>query len=149
MQKYFFPSGFTVIEILVVIAIITILSSLSLSVFNTFKESIDLAGCSRELVADLRYTQQLAVTEQIRHGIQFLKDEKKYQIIRYGDSEEILKEKQLPVGISYESINGLSLDRARFNPYGATEESGSVVLINTQNNKKTIQIRPSGFVKLY
>ncbi len=149
MKKIFFMSGFTAIEMIVVITIIIIISSIGLEIFSNYRESIDLIGCARELVSDLRYVQELSVTEQVRHGIQFFTEDRKYQLIRYGDTQEILKEKQLPQGIFYESIEGLSLGRVRFNPYGATEESGSIVLSNTQNAKKTIQIRPSGFVKLY
>jgi prepilin-type N-terminal cleavage/methylation domain-containing protein len=149
MENKIREKGLTVIEMLVVIAIIVIISSMGLFIFNTYQASIDLTGSARELVSDLRLAQQLSISEQTRHGVQFLKSERKYQIIRYGDTEEVLKEKELPATISYQSISGLSGDRVRFNPYGASEEDGSVVLINTENNTKTIQIKPSGFVKIY
>jgi len=105
-----------------------------------------LSGLTRDLVTDLRYAGQLAVTEQIEHGVRFNFIENTYQIIRYGATEEIIKEKILPQGIDLRSINNFK--EARFNPYGAAKESGKVVLENIKAETKTIDIRPSGFVKI-
>lgn len=138
----------TVVEVLTVIIIVGILASVSLIGFNNYKPSIDLNGSSRELISDLRYAQQLSVSEQVRHGIQFFQNERKYQLIRYGTTQEVLKERTLPEDISFQSITGLSGNRVRFNPYGASEENGTVVLVNSKNITKIIQIKPSGFVKL-
>ncbi len=140
-------TALTLIEILVAISIIMILASMVFININNYQSTIDLNGITRELVSDLRYAQELAVAQQVKHGIQFFVNEKKYQIIKYGTEEIVIKEKELPQTVSFYSIDGLSLNRVRFNSYGAVEESGQVVLINENSVKRTIDIRPSGFIE--
>jgi len=137
----------TVIEMLVAISIIAILASFIYINLKNYQPTIDLSGASRQLITDLRYAQELAVAQQVKHGIQFFVNEKKYQLIKYGESETIIKEVRLPDTVSFHLIEGLSLNRVRFNSYGAVEESGKVVLINDNSLQKTIYIRPSGFVE--
>jgi len=137
----------TVIEMLVAISIIAILASFIYINLENYQPTIDLNGASRQLITDLRYAQELAVAQQVKHGIQFFVNEKKYQLIKYGESETIIKEVRLPDTVSFHLIEGLSLNRVRFNSYGAVEESGKVVLINDNSLQKTIYIRPSGFVE--
>jgi len=141
--------AFTLTEILVVIGVIFILISIGVPVFRAYRPGLQLSGSSRELITDMRYAQQMAVTEQIDHGIRFFVDEDKYQIIRYAPEEEILKEKNLPPEVSFQQINDLTDDRALFNPYGALKnEAGSITMVNTANESIIIDIRPSGFVKI-
>lgn len=150
MKNSNFKNGFTLTEILVIIGIIGILALIGIPAFRSFKSSLELSGIVRELVTDLRYAQQLTVTEQINHGVRFdfTENKNKYQIIKYlgtdGESEEILKEKSLPEGIYFQEID--NFNEAKFNPYGAAVENGKVRLVNTKT--KTIDIRPSGFVKI-
>lgn len=141
-------NAFTVIEILAVVAIIALLSSVTVVALESYQPIIDLNGTTRQIIMDLRYVQQLAVSEQIKYGIQFFKDENKYQIIKYNTPEEIINEKNLPAGITFYSINGLSNGRVQFNPYGSVEEDGEIILLNSQTNTRTIQIKPSGFIKM-
>ena len=140
--------SFTLIELLVVISIIGILVLIGIPAFRRFQPSIQLSGAVRELVSDLRYSGQLAITEQVNHGIHFFSDPDKYQIIRYGEVEEVLEEKNLPEKVSFQEISGFTDEEVIFNPYGAAKESGSITLINTANTTTTIEVRPSGFVKI-
>ncbi len=147
-QKLKFKSiGFTIIELAVVITIIVILIGISIAVFANFQPDLQLNGSARNLVTDLRYVQQLTVTEQIKYCLKFFLSEKKYQIIQCGSSE-FLSEISLPDGIRSITTSGFTNDEIEFNPYGAVKESGSVVLENTNNKTKTIEIRPSGFVRI-
>lgn len=140
--------AFTLIEILIAISIIIILASMVFININNYQPTIDLNGITREIVGDLRYAQELAVAQQIKYGIQFFTDEKKYQLIKYGAEETIIKERELPQTVSFYSIEGLSLNRVRFNSYGAVEESGKIILVNDNSIRRTIIIRPSGFVEI-
>lgn len=140
--------GMTVIEIVVVIIIIAILSSIGFEIFKNIEPSLELSGVTRDLITDIRYTQELAVSEQIIHGICFFSSENKYQLKSYGTVEEILKEKFLPSGISFQAINGFSGDCLKFNPYGSVKEAGNIILVNTKNETKNIEVKPSGFSKI-
>jgi prepilin-type N-terminal cleavage/methylation domain-containing protein len=143
-------SGFSLMELLIVMAILIIIAGIGLMVFQQIKLTMRLSGTVRQLITDLRYAQQLAITEQVTHGLQFSTTTPpgldQYQLIRYGQPSQVIFTKQLPQGIRFQSI-GFTNQKVSFNPYGAAQQSGEIVLINTQNASSTIDVRPSGFVK--
>ncbi len=138
----------TMIEMVVVFGVIGILATATIPAFRTFQPSLELSSAARDLATDLRYAQQLAVTEQTEHGIYFSTTTNEYQIIRFGAIEEILKTKELPDKVSFQRVAGFTDYRVKFNPYGAVQESGNIALINTKNSTTTVEVRPSGFVKI-
>ena len=142
-------TGFTLIEILIVIGVIGILVGISIPVYRQFQPTLQLNGAVRNLVTDLRYAQQLAVTEQKEHCVHFFPGQKEYKIIQCQDpeAEEILKT------ISLQEIDSITIagdfinNEARYNPYGAVKEAGTITL-KINEKAKTIDVRPSGFVKV-
>lgn len=142
--------GFTLIEILVVISIIFILGGIFYGGLKFLQPSMRLNSVVRDLVADLYYVQQRAVSEQINYGISFSLANNEYQVIKYITStttEEISK-KSLAQGISFYNVADFTDDDVIFNPYGAVKEAGSVSLINNKGDIKIIRVRPSGFIKV-
>lgn len=152
--------GFTLTEVLIVISIIVILIGISVPVLIKYQPSLQLSSSVRDLITDLRYSQQLTVTEQIEHCICFFpldgEYEKRYQIIRCGESDPqcgepdpvLVKEKSLPEKIKTLTISDSFInDEVRYNPYGAVKTAGTVTLTDTKDETKTIEVKPSGFVK--
>lgn len=140
--------GFTLIEFLIVIGIIGILAMIGVPVFRSYQPDIQLSGIVRNLVADLRYAQQLTVTEQVEHGVRFCTSTENYQIIKYLSPEEILKEENLPPEVTFGNIEGFINNEVRFNAYGAVNKSGFITLENSKGGTTIIEIRPSGFIKI-
>ncbi|MFH1575353.1 MAG: hypothetical protein ABIB55_00185 [Candidatus Nealsonbacteria bacterium] len=141
-------NSFTLVELLIIMSILGILSLIGIPAFKIYQPSLQLSGSVRELVTDLRYAEQLAVTEQVGHGIIFLIGTDEYQIVRFGDKNEVIESKTLPQDISFSGITGFTDNEAIFNPYGAAEESGIITLVNTKNSTSGIDVRPSGFIKV-
>jgi len=155
ISNFQFPisrNGFTLMEFLVIVGIIGILTLIGIPTFRSIQPTLQLSGVTRELITDLRYAQQLAVTEQIDHGIWFstTTNDHKYRIIRHEDSatttiKEVLLSKE---GINFQSISPLTDNEVRFNPYGAAKEEAITTLKNINDKTTTIKVSPSGFVKI-
>jgi len=140
--------GFTLIEMLIIIGIIAVLVGIGIPVFKGFQPVLQLNGAVRDLVTDLRYAQQLAVTEQLEHCVRFFPEDREYKIIQCQNpgAEEILKT------ISFQEINSITVadfsdNEARYNPYGSVKKDGTVTL-EVNGKTKTIEVRPSGFVRI-
>ena len=138
--------GFTLTEILIVIGIIGILSLFSVPAIRAFQPNLQLSSVTQEVVADLRYIQQLTVTEQKEHCLLFFPLEKKYQVKECTGT--VLKEKILPKEIESITPTGFTNDEVRYNPYGAVSEPGTIILENTKGETKTISVKASGFVEV-
>lgn len=139
--------GLTLTEILVVIAILTSLMLISIPFFRNFQPALQLGSTAREIITDLRYIQQLSITEQVEYCLKFFEIEKKYQIIKC-EGEIIIEEKLLPEKIKSINVTGFTDDIVRYNPYGAVSEEGTIILENTKNVTKTVEVKVSGFVKI-
>lgn len=141
-----FKKGFTLIEILIIIVVIGILVGISIPAFKRFQPVFQLNGAVRGLVADLRYAQQLTVTEQKEHCVRF--GDKEYEIIQCQnpEAEEILKRISLQ-DIDSITITNFSNNEVRYNPYGAVKKAGTITL-KINGKGKTIDVRPSGFVRI-
>ena len=138
--------GFSLIEISVVLFILSILAGIGYFAFSGSRSTVRLAGTSRDLVADLRYAQQLAVSQQIKYGVRFYSSEKKYEVVQLSDPEQTIKTVNLPAEIGFQQID-FTNSQAKFNIYGAATEAGSVILEDQGSNIITIEVKPSGFVK--
>jgi len=145
-----YNNGFTLIEILVVISIISIITGVFFGGLKTLQPAMRLDGVARDLATDLHYVQQQAVSEQFNYGISFLIDTNEYQILKYITStttQEISK-KSLAQGISFYEIKDFIDNNVIFNPYGSVTEAGSISLVNNKQEIKIINVRPSGFIKI-
>jgi len=139
--------AFTLIEIMVGITITGIMAALTVIAFARYQPSLELLSVSRDMVSNLRYAQQLAIAQQVNYGIRFYPDQKKYQVVKYSDPEELMKNVFLPSKITLDQIN-FTGSQVKFNIYGAAVEAGTIVIVNKDNNTSTIEVKPSGFVKL-
>ena len=145
----FSKKGLTLIEIIVVVAILMVVLGVGLASFRALSSQIELNGSTKNLIENLRYAQQLSVTEQMEYGIIFsTTTEQKYELVKHQDgSTTTIKEISLPSEVYFKSITPLDNNEIRFNSYGAVKESGDVILENEKEQTITIRIRPSGFIK--
>ncbi|MBU4204716.1 prepilin-type N-terminal cleavage/methylation domain-containing protein [Patescibacteria group bacterium] len=140
-------NAFSLIELLVTLAVICIIIGIAIPTYITLRPDIQLNESARDFITDLRYAQQMTITEQIEYCAKLFLLERKYQILQCDQSIVVL-EKKFPNEIIDVSVTGFSNNEIRFNPYGAVKESGSIFLKNTKDNIKTIEVKPSGFIKM-
>lgn len=143
----FKKKGFTLIEVLLVIGIMGIIAAAYFSASQFQQQSKALSAAVRGLITDLRYAQQLSVTDQMVHGIQIFTASDSYKMIRFSTTTVEFFDKDLPAGITFQDVSGFTSDEVRFNAYGAVTEDGTITLVNTESSTTTIEIRPSGFVR--
>ena len=82
--------AFTVIELMIVLAIVGILATLSLEGYKALLERHQLQGVSRMLVSDLRSIQQQALITRQRYWILFDPEHSEYSVWAAGAGEDRL-----------------------------------------------------------
>jgi prepilin-type N-terminal cleavage/methylation domain-containing protein len=71
MEVFKNKKGFTLIEVMVVVAIVGILSALAVPSFKKFTAHQNLNGAARELFSDVRGARVAAIKEGVQYGIYF------------------------------------------------------------------------------
>ncbi len=137
--------GFTLIEILTVLTIVILISLISVAFLRTTQPSSTLNSAVQNLITDIRYASELSTATQVNHRVQFSTD--RYSIIRLSEPNFTVKEILLtsPLQISGTTLTN---DRVEFNTLGAANENGTVTLLYNADLSATIDIRPSGYVRL-
>mgnify|MGYP003394734043 CR=1 FL=1 len=79
------------IDLLVVLGIIALLSTLAIPYIRKYQPNLKLSATARNLTADIRYAQQLTVTEQKVYLVNFDAAHEKYNILKMKKSMVLLK----------------------------------------------------------
>ena len=142
-------SGHLLMNVLVAAGIFVLLTTISIPYIKKYQPNLKLNATARTLTSDLRYAQQLTVTEQVVHAVKFDLINDSYDILKLAEAAtSTIKTVIFDSDLSYNQITGLTNDTAVFNYYGAVSQAGQVVLINTNSVTATINIKPSGYVQL-
>lgn len=141
-------NGHLLMNILVYAGIVALLALITIPYLKKYQPNLKLSAVARDLISDLRYAQQLTITEQTVHILQVDKYANYYQILKLGAATTTVKLVDIPSEISFYSINNLTGDKVTFNSYGGVNESGEIILTNLNNKQATINIKPSGYIQL-
>lgn len=136
------------IDVLVVLGIIALLSTITIPYLRKYQPNLKLNATARDLTTDLRYAQQLTITEQKIHQVAFDLVNDKYQILKIDAATTTVKTVNLDAEVNYKEITGLADNRVIFNFYGGVSQSGQIVLTNINGATAVINIKPSGYVQL-
>ncbi|MDD4900705.1 MAG: hypothetical protein PHS62_01165 [Patescibacteria group bacterium] len=124
------------------------LSAITLPYLRKYQPNLKLSATARDLTSDIRYAQQLTITEQKVHLVAFYLELNKYEILKIDAATSTIKSVNLDSEIHFQSISGLPSNQIVFNYYGGVSNSGQIILNNINNAAKTINIKPSGYVQL-
>ena len=148
--------AFTLNELLITIAVIGIMSTVTIIGLNSLLPYWRLSGATKELMANISETQGYSVSQQVIHKINFIPDNQ-YRIVKEDPGgDQIIKTINLPSGVTISQLSpNITNNVVKFNfvgaPLDSTNQPLSTAQITLTNGGKnsTIEISPAGNVKSY
>jgi type IV fimbrial biogenesis protein FimT len=148
-------SGFSLFEILTVIAITAILATIAVPNMMAWRHDANLRGAVENLRGDLQLAKLKAVQEN--GSVTLLFSDNGYQVFIDGanpgvldSGERLLRNRQLPAGVSIDlgstDFNGNIY--ARFNNRGLPDDIGNVVVDSTNGDQRLIGLNRLGRINI-
>lgn len=153
--------GFTIIELVIVVAVLAIVSAIVVPHIFSWRSAAKLRGAANNLKGDLEMAKVRAVKEKNYVTILFFSN--RYEVFvdsgegggtaadwtRNG-TERLLRSRQLPAGVELDLGNtsfGAVDDKTRFNSRGRPL-AGSTVLVNPRGDQKKIVVSAVGRIRM-
>jgi Tfp pilus assembly protein FimT len=142
--------GYFLIDVLVVIGIVGVVAVAAVPYIRDFQPRLTLDSAKKQIASDLRYTQQLAVTEQSLHGVEFDEIMDTYEVVKMDPdgSTSVIKSRELAKGVGIKEVVNSDDGLVEFNSYGGVDEACRVVLEHTNGDVGQVIIKPSGYISV-
>ncbi|HLA26618.1 MAG TPA: GspH/FimT family pseudopilin [Syntrophales bacterium] len=157
-MKNFFQSGFTLIELMIVIAIMGIMMALAVPSYQTYMAQRRLNGAARQVMSDLMAARMKAITQNNEFKVFFpgshsgaLSGNHQYQILDDDDddgassTDEAIEIKDIQT--NYTDVTMNANNNPVFSPKGTVTNLATVTLSNSRGSK-TVSIAITGRVKI-
>jgi len=140
--------GFTLLELLLVISIISTLAYLAIVPFSTSKLRIDKKSITDTIIQHISYSQEIALTEKRFTFLVCNREDLSYKLLKWNNS--VGNYENIPLWSDYSfndninlfgKVNSLQfgpLDTISFNPWGLLDQSDNIILTV---DDKTITVR--------
>lgn len=139
--------GFTLLEVLVALALVTILAAISVPHWTTLLPTYRLRSAARQLHSDLSRIKMQAVSETARFRLNF--SASKYSVEKYDGTtyRPIGEDRSLPKGIDIRSTTRSSLG---FTPRGTATPGtgGTVKLCNSKDAGINVVVSSTGRIRI-
>lgn len=122
-------SGFTLIEMVVVIAIISIILTITFPQFHQMYAHYELNGQASTMVSDLRALRQKAIVEEHDTSFQLDPNTQPVRYLLYMDIGSTAKITNLPLGFRLDPGN-FGTNRVYFHPNGTSSRAGKFTIQN-------------------
>jgi type IV fimbrial biogenesis protein FimT len=148
-------SGFSLIELLMVIAVIAVVSAVMVPSIISWRNGAKFRGAVNNLKGDLQMAKVKAIKENDvvtiffnPTGYKVILDTANYWVHDAG--EPILRYRELPAGVSIDLGNtnfGTVGDKTRFNSRG-NSVAGHALLVNTNGDQKKLVVTSIGRIRI-
>lgn len=136
--------GFSLVELMIVIAIMGILLTMALPSWHRYRLNADLKSAAREIAGDIFTLKQRAVGEQSPYRIIFDLGNHSYQLINVSTGNVVRTRNLTEFGYGI-TMTGSTFnnDTINFSTRG-TVAPGSITLSNTRNSTATVTVNITG-----
>jgi general secretion pathway protein H len=139
-----FDKGFTLIEVIVVIAIIGILAGISTPAFMEIAQNARYREASRNLTSALREARSLAVNTNRQHRVEI--DSENRQVRLLGADMALVRQWEVAPTVSLDP----PLTSFTFNPNGSVAQQGEISVLDLKGAIRfRVQAESSGRVRIY
>ena len=144
--------GFTLIEMMVVIAVIAVLSAIAVPSFMEYARNQRLNGAARQVYSDLMNARQQAVTENKKiivefvsnHQYQFVRDNDASETVSTGDETLVLRD----IHPEYSDVTFSAGFNPAFRPNGTGKNPVITLTSSSTGKTKCITISTAGRIKI-
>ena len=143
------PKGFTLVELMIVLALITIITSISIQAWQHYRINTNLRTASREIMADIINTKQRTISEKkpTSYSITFDKDNNSYSLSRTDTSGTVTLWTKSPAssgtGIIIQNVDFSGGSVINFQRRG-TVTFGTITLKNSINSTAAVTTQITG-----
>ena len=143
-------NGFSLIEMIIAVAILAVLSGAAVTVYVGMKPSISLSGATRQIMGDFMWARMRAVSQNNEFKIFFL-DDHRYQILDDDNNNGNIDSSELTVTKDiqdeYYDVTFTSTANPIFQPRGNAAPTSTITITNSIMTK-TVIIAITGRVKI-
>ena len=143
-------SGFSLFELLMVIAVIAVVSAIVTPNFLSWRSNAKLRGAAGNLKGDLEMSKSKAIRERTPVTVTFTATNYQVTYTDKDGNDRTLRNRQLPAGVRLDLDStgfGWMGDQTRFNGRGIPI-AGSAVLVNTSGDQKNIIVSALGRIRI-
>jgi type IV fimbrial biogenesis protein FimT len=142
--------GFSLIEMIVAAAIISIAAGIAIPAYVSMKPSIQLNGATRQIVGDLMWARMQAISQNNQFKI-FFPGNTRYQILDDDDNDGNIDSSELTVTKDikdkYRGVTFSSTNQPIFHPRGNASNLSTITITNSFGTR-TVTIAITGRVKI-
>lgn len=142
--------GFSLYELLVVVAIIAVVSTIVAPHFISWRNNAKLRGAADNVKGDLEMSKARAVRERAPVTVTFAATNYQVTFTDKDGNPRTLRNRRLPAGVRVDLDNtgfGAMGDQTRFNGRGLPV-AGSAVLVNTKGEQKKVIVSTLGRIRI-
>ncbi len=144
-------SGFTLIEMMIVLAIMAIFAGIAIPNYLAYLPKSRLNGAARQVMGDLMLARMQAVSQNCDVAVTFASGNPEYEIWTDSNNDGIKDSGEVTtknIHPNYYDVSISSTNNIKFSSRGTANPFGTIDLINTAGLTKKVNVRITGSVKI-